>query len=207
MPRNISCALTIPQILDGSKTVTRRDGWGNLKAGELLWAVNKAMGLKAGEHPTRLKLIRVVSTRWVPLRDITQEEVVREGFPDWTPEQFITFYCAAKKGRTPDMLVNRIAFRHMRLDPEMPVAVPPKLAVCPKCEGKLSIAECTGWVEGESGLLIPDEIHLACEHEPDIDSDAWEEWRNWHYNMPYVDWLPVNTRVLAWFQHVSRYTR
>ncbi|HNB55019.1 MAG TPA: hypothetical protein PK530_23920 [Anaerolineales bacterium] len=140
----MSFALTIPQILDGSKTVTRRDGWGNLKAGELLWTVDKAMGLKAGEHPTRLKLIRVRSTRWEPLRDITQEDVAREGFPDWTPDQFIAFYCAAKKGRTPDMLVNRIEFQYMRLDPEMPVAVPEKVAKCPICDGKLAIEVSTG---------------------------------------------------------------
>lgn len=207
MPANISFALTLPQIQNEMKTVTRRDGWRKVKPGQLLWAVDKTMGLKAGEHPTRLKLIRVVSTQWEPLLDITPEDVVREGFPGWTPAQFIEMYCAAKPGRTPNMLVNRIEFRYLWLEPEPPVWVPEKLAVCPKCGGKLAIMECAGWVEGEPGLLTPHEIHLACEHEPDIEGETWEEWFNWHYDMPYVDWLPVEMKVLKWFARMARYVR
>lgn len=207
MPRNMSFALTIPQLLAETKTVTRRDGWGNLQAGQLLWAVNKAMGFKAGEHPTRLKLIRVVSTRWERLDAITPEDVVREGFTDSTSEQFVTFYCAAKKGRTPDMLINRIEFRYMRLDPKMPVAVPEKLAVCPICGGKLTITACDAGTMYEPGLWTPEEITTECEHMPDIDSDEWVAWNAWHYNMPYVDWLPVDTKILCWFQRTVRYLK
>lgn len=206
MPRNMSFALTIPQIVAETKTVTRRDGWRKLQPGELLWAVDKAMGFRAGEHPTRLKLLHVRSTRLERLDAIAPEDVVKEGFPYWTPEQFVDFYCTTN-GVTPESLVNRIEFRYMRLDPEMPISVPKKLAVCPMCEGKLSIVECGAWVAGEPGLLVPDEIHLECEHEPDIDSDAWEEWFNWHYAMPYVDWLPVDTKVLAWFKTTTRYLK
>ena len=36
MPRNISFALTTPQFLDGSKDVTRRNGWLMLKTGDIL---------------------------------------------------------------------------------------------------------------------------------------------------------------------------
>jgi hypothetical protein len=49
MPRNISFALTTAQFLDGSKDVTRRIGWKNLNAGDVLCAVKKGMGLKPGE--------------------------------------------------------------------------------------------------------------------------------------------------------------
>ncbi len=46
--KNISFALTTKQFLDGSKTVTRRLGWANLKPGEILMACEKCMGLGPG---------------------------------------------------------------------------------------------------------------------------------------------------------------
>ena len=42
--RMMSFALTERQLMDGSKTVTRRTGWANLRPGERLLAVRKAMG-------------------------------------------------------------------------------------------------------------------------------------------------------------------
>ena len=46
MPRNMSFAMTTEQIRARTKTVTRRFGWWFLKAGDQVWAVEKAMGLK-----------------------------------------------------------------------------------------------------------------------------------------------------------------
>jgi len=43
-------------------------------------------------------------------------------------------------------------------------------------------------------------ISLECVTEPDIDSDDWPAWHRHHWSMPYVDWLPVENRVLRWFQ-------
>ena len=59
----MSFCLTTPQVRAGTKTVTRRIGWWNLKPGELLMAIEKGQGLKKGEHVTRIRPIRVVTVR------------------------------------------------------------------------------------------------------------------------------------------------
>ena len=40
---------------------------------------------------------------------------------------------------------------------------------------------------------------------PDIDSKKWREWFNWHYDMPYVDWLPVDGDVEKWLEENYRF--
>lgn len=112
MPRNISFAMTTQQIQDRTKDVTRRFGWWFLKPGDKLCGVKKAMGLKKGEEIERLCMIEVVSVRAEPLNEITQEDVVREGFPDWTPEQFINMLVSHYKC-DPSKTVNRIEFRYI----------------------------------------------------------------------------------------------
>lgn len=117
MPRNISFSLTTPQFLDGSKDVTRRMGWENLKVGDLLRAVEKSQGLKKGEKVKQIGTIRVVGVRREPLRELTDrddgygfEEVRREGFPTDSPPMFVSFFCHSHKGCTPDSIVTRIEF-------------------------------------------------------------------------------------------------
>lgn len=110
--RMMSFQKTIPQFQNGTKDITRRMRWKNLKEGELLMGVEKAMGLNKGEKINKLGIIQVVSTRWEPIGDITQEDVIREGFPDWTPEQFIKFFCDFNKCKRTD-LVNRIEFHKL----------------------------------------------------------------------------------------------
>lgn len=114
--RMMSFALTERQLMDGSKTVTRRTGWKNLKAGDRLLAVRKAMGLKAGEKVQPLCVIEVVSVRTQALCCIDQDDCAREGFPDMSPGEFIRFFTA--KVKTPGMgrhideiTVTRIEFR------------------------------------------------------------------------------------------------
>ena len=82
--RMMSFALTERQLIDGSKTVTRRVGWANLKPGTRLLAVRKAMGLKAGEKAVVLCEVDVVSVRRERLDAITPADVLAEGFPEWT---------------------------------------------------------------------------------------------------------------------------
>ena len=55
---------------------------------------------------------RIVSVRDEFLVDITPEDVVLEGFPEWSPERFIHMYCG---GRRPDRArpVNRIKFEEL----------------------------------------------------------------------------------------------
>lgn len=93
--RMMSFALTERQLMDGTKTVTRRTGWANVKPGERLLAVRKAMGLKAGEKAVVLCEIEVVSVRRERLDDITPAEVLAEGFPEWTndPPAFVRMFC------------------------------------------------------------------------------------------------------------------
>jgi len=114
--RMMSFALTEPQLMDGSKTVTRRTGWQNLKPGTRLLAVRKAMGLKAGEKVQPLCEIEVISVRRQALCCIDAEDCAREGFPHLSPEQFIAFFTS--KVKTPGMgmrlheiAVTRIEFR------------------------------------------------------------------------------------------------
>ena len=48
MARRISFAMTIPQFLGGTKTVTRRMGFTNVRIGDEMIAVEKCMGLRKG---------------------------------------------------------------------------------------------------------------------------------------------------------------
>lgn len=110
--RRISFALTEPQFLDGSKDVTRRVGWRALKPGTQLLAVRKGMGLKKGEKQVVLGTIEVVSVRQERVDAITQEDCRREGFPEWHPRDFVTFFCRANSCK-PSTLVTRIEFRRV----------------------------------------------------------------------------------------------
>jgi len=112
MPRNMSFAMTTTQIQNRSKDVTRRFGWWFLKEGDRLNGVKKAMGLKKGEKIEQLCQIEVLSVRQEPLNSITQEDVIREGFPDWTPQDFIDFLVTHYKCE-PDKLINRIEFKYI----------------------------------------------------------------------------------------------
>lgn len=112
MPRNMSFSLTTNQFKTQTKTVTRRLGWWFLKNGDLVNGVEKAMGLKKGEKMNKLCMIKIISTRKEPLSAITQDDVIKEGFPNWTPDLFVHFLCH-KHGIGPDTLVNRIEFEYV----------------------------------------------------------------------------------------------
>jgi len=88
-------------------------GWKFLKVGDRLRAVEKCQGLKKGEKVRVLGVIEVVGVRREPLYKITDDDVRREGFPDWTIEQFINFYCKAFGGEV-DRIVTRIEFRKIK---------------------------------------------------------------------------------------------
>jgi hypothetical protein len=113
MPRHISFSMTTPQFLDGSKDVTRRNGWKQLKVGDELCAAKKCMGLKSGESIERLGMIRVTDVRRERLDAITADDVRREGFPDMTPADFITFFCGGHTGVTPSSTITRIEFERI----------------------------------------------------------------------------------------------
>lgn len=90
----MSCALTAAAVMGRLKTVTRRAvwTWQTLKPGDRLTLVEKGMGLAAGERQVVLAEVEVVANDVVKLRDITKEEVEREGLFNMTPEEFVEFW-------------------------------------------------------------------------------------------------------------------
>lgn len=121
MPRHMSFSMTTEAVRNRTKTVTRRLGWNDLKPGTLLWAVEKGMGLKKGEHVVKLALIRVVSSEWEQLANIAcpevygPEELVAEGFPRMTGDEFMEMFCRSNRcGIYQD--VNRIKFEYVEAD-------------------------------------------------------------------------------------------
>ena len=112
MPRNMSFALTTKQIMDETKTVTRRLGWWFLKPGDIVWACEKCMGLKKGEKVKRLKKIRIVSTTPERLGKMTYGECYKEGFPELLPSEFIDMF-TKRMGGDYFTIVNRIEFEYV----------------------------------------------------------------------------------------------
>ena len=117
MPRNISFALTTDQIRNRTKTVTRRLGWKNLKAGDVLNACVKCMGLRKGEKPERICQIRVADARQEVLENMDLEaygkiEATKEGFPHMTGSEFVGMFCENMKCE-PSTTVTRIEFEYL----------------------------------------------------------------------------------------------
>lgn len=118
--RNISFALTTDQVVRGTKTVTRRMGWKFLKPGDLLQPVRKCMGLRPGEKLEKLRgPIRVISVRRESLAHLRMVELYgesecrKEGFPEMTPDEFISMFCASHKGCQRGSMVTRIEFEYV----------------------------------------------------------------------------------------------
>lgn len=119
--RNMSFALTKPQMQRQTKFVTRRLGWEFLKVGDLLQPIEKGMGLKPGEKIVQVcGPIRVTHKRRERLDLLTHDldygfvECAMEGFPaphpyQW-PSEFVRMFCATHKGCTPERVITRIAF-------------------------------------------------------------------------------------------------
>lgn len=137
--RMMSFALTERQLMDGTKTVTRRTGWDSAQVGEHLLAVRKSMGLKKGEKAVVLCEIVVLSVHREPLRNIGYYDVIAEGFPEWAdrPEEFVKMFCkhmrvpaaaydgpksqARKRPMAPDDLVTVIEFVKVPGSEQVPV--------------------------------------------------------------------------------------
>jgi hypothetical protein len=108
--RRMSFALTERQLLDGSKSVTRRLGWAFLKPGDELLAVRKCMGLKKGEKQHVLCKVRVKDVRVEPLAYASiLGEATREGFPELEGYPFVEFFCREMRC-APIAEVTRIEF-------------------------------------------------------------------------------------------------
>ena len=103
MPRNQSFFHTKKQYRARTKTVTRRDGWAFAKVGDIVNGCEKCQGLRKGEKIVVMGQHRYTNLRWEPLSRIIDEpeygkaEVILEGFPDMTPDEFVSFFCEAMK--------------------------------------------------------------------------------------------------------------
>jgi hypothetical protein len=62
----------------------------------------------------RLAEVEVVSLHRGPLYEIMydSDDPAREGFPDWTPQQFIDFFCETFKVK-PETEVTRIEWKYL----------------------------------------------------------------------------------------------
>lgn len=120
--RNMSFMLTKEQILARTKTVTRRLGWKNLKAGHILQPVEKGMGLRKGERVVKLggpivvtkvrrEMLNRIMISTIPLYG--QNEMVLEGFPGMEPDDFVSMFCKTHRGSCPTSTVTRIEFEYV----------------------------------------------------------------------------------------------
>jgi hypothetical protein len=113
MPSNMSFSHTTEQIINRTKTVTRRLGWRKLRQGQRVWAVEKTMGLRKGEKVKRLALLEIMSNRREALLDVTAEDVASEGFPGMSREDFIGLFLRINPTMTRFQRVSRIEFRYV----------------------------------------------------------------------------------------------
>ena len=115
--RHISFYLTQDQIRRREKTVTRRNGWAFAVKGMVLLGVVKGQGIPKGEKVQALCIIEITSARVEYLNAMTADleyglqEVVKEGFPEMTPDQFVTMYCE-HNASLPYQWVRRIEFKY-----------------------------------------------------------------------------------------------
>ncbi len=113
MPRNMSFAMTTEQVATQKKTVTRRFGWWFLKPGDIVQPVEKSMGLQKGERAKKIGgLIRIVSVRKEALNAIDDADCTLEGYPEFTPEEFVHMLCS-HYGCPREKPVNRIEFEYL----------------------------------------------------------------------------------------------
>lgn len=125
MSRLMSVAFTEQAVVERRKTVTRRKGWLFLKPGDHLTLCRKVMGRKPGEPLVRLAEVEVTNVDREPLTVLTEwtgspsgfmyasAEMLREGFPDMPPDEFVDKFFVQAQGIAPDATVTRIEWRYL----------------------------------------------------------------------------------------------
>lgn len=118
MPRLMSVFLTEAAVVARTKTVTRRLGWRHAHPGMPLTLCRKVMGRFHRDEDgnleplVRLAEVMVVNARREQLNEVTDEDVVREGFPDMDAAAFVAFFCEHMHCE-PDEFVTRIEWRYL----------------------------------------------------------------------------------------------
>ena len=105
------------------------------------------------------------------------------------------------------------------LQPGDVIKIPAEVAVCPICGSALvarpswpcnlgcSWAGCpchTGWLLVKGQWQI-ESCNIDCETGPDIEDEQWWPWAAGHYSQPYIDWLPVEKKVVDWINENYRF--
>lgn len=80
-----------------------------------------------------------------------------------------------------------------RLDGKLPLTLDG--FPCPICGSPVVLGSVVEWGT-DDGTIVG--VEYECSTEPDLDSDEWPDWHAEHYRMPYVDWLPWETRMMRW---------
>lgn len=118
MARNQSFAMTKDPYRNRTKTVTRRLGWKFAKVGDVTNGCEKCQGLKKGQKVVVMGQHRFTDLWWERLDRMIDEseygaaEVIKEGFPEMSPGQFVEMFCKANKCE-PDILVHRMEFEYL----------------------------------------------------------------------------------------------
>ncbi len=119
--RIMSFSMTTEAYRRWDKLVTRRyESWKTLKPGTYLMGAEKCQGLKKGEKIKLMHPAQVVSNVPEPLMDIVRypvretgiPEVVLEGFPELTPQEFVDMF-VEHNGCKPEAPVQRIFLKHL----------------------------------------------------------------------------------------------
>lgn len=77
---------------------------------------------------------------------------------------------------------------------------------CPICGDGLTVEDIVGYARDESnGLWMADSIVLECITQPSFSDDAFRDFMDDHYQMPYVDWLPIEMAVIDWLNRYYRW--
>lgn len=111
--KNMSFTLTIEQMKNRTKDVTRRFGWVDLKVGDVVMAIEKGQGLRKGEKVKKLYPIRIKSVRREMLANISMDEIRREGFHGMEHGEFLSMFCKMNDC-SPFVEVNRIEFEEVK---------------------------------------------------------------------------------------------
>jgi hypothetical protein len=109
---NLSCFYTQPQVRDRSKTVSRRLGWKSAKPGLVVKLIVKGQGLKRGEKIEVMAIVEIVSVRFEPLEAITQADCVLEGFPHYSPADFVKMFSTGINRVAPSEIVTRLEWKY-----------------------------------------------------------------------------------------------
>lgn len=119
MAPRMSCSMTVDAVEQRIKTVTRRDPetWKNLKRGDRLTLVEKAMGLRKGEKQRVLAEVKIVDVTVEMLGAITPRDIVREGLGEMPVDDFVRWWADEHGHRgdeRPDLLMcRRIEWKYL----------------------------------------------------------------------------------------------